>query len=135
MNFSRTLRNALGMTQQQFAQELGVSLGLIRAYETGTNISEGSLEAMKTLAASRGFADLVMLNGGDFVIAQVVNPEDRLKAVRLRTASVGRDMSFELHQALDEILSRGTPDAIGSIEYILRATVRQLPSEKKKGKK
>ena len=124
------------MSQQQFATELGISVGSVRAYERGVHVSDASLEAMKTLAASRGFGDLAMeMAGGRFTVGKVITPANRGKAVRLRRASHGADMGDELHAAVDAILNSGSPDAIGALEYFLRTTKEQVESTPKRGRK
>ena len=125
------------MSQQQLATELGISVGSIRAYERGVNVSDASLEAMKTLAVSRGFADLAMEMGGSgFTVGKVIAPADAGRAVRLRRASHGRDMSDELHVALDIILGSGSADAIGAADFMLRAIRGQVEAAGSgKGKK
>jgi transcriptional regulator with XRE-family HTH domain len=129
MNPTRTLREALKISQQQLAAELSVSIGLIRAYESGTRVSEGSMAAMKTLAEKRGFSDLAAQMGGmDGAVSQVIDPLHP-EEIRLRTTLYGAEMSAELHAALDVILSKGRPDAIGSVDFLLRAIKAQTEAE------
>jgi transcriptional regulator with XRE-family HTH domain len=136
MNPTKRLREALKMSQQQFATELGISVGSVRAYERGVHVSDASLEAMKTLAAARGFADLAMeMAGRKFAVGKLITPADKGKSVRLRNASHGADMNDELHAAVDAILNSGSPDAIGALEYFLRTTKDQVGPVPKRSKK
>jgi transcriptional regulator with XRE-family HTH domain len=136
MNPTKRLREALKMSQQQFATDLGISVGSVRAYERGVHVSDASLEAMKTLAASRGFGDLAMeMAGGKFTVGKVITPAAKGKSIRLRRASHGTDMSDELHAAVDAILNSGLPDAIGAMEYFLRSTKEQVELAPKRNRK
>jgi transcriptional regulator with XRE-family HTH domain len=131
VNPTKRLRDALKMSQQQFATELGISVGSVRAYERGVNVSDASLEAMKTLAASHGFGDLAIeMARGKFAIGKVIAPQDSGKGIRLRKASHGRDMGDDLHAAVDVILSSGSADAIGAMEFLLR-TLRDQAEKKR----
>lgn len=133
VNPTKRLRQALKISQQQFATELGISVGSVRAYERGVNVSDASLEAMKTLAVARGFADLAMeMSRGKFTIGKVIAPQEGGRNIRLRKASHGRDMSDELHAAVDHILENGSPDAIAAMDFLLRTLgARTEPAPKK----
>jgi transcriptional regulator with XRE-family HTH domain len=133
VNLTKRLREALKMSQQQFATELGISVGSVRAYERGVHVSEASLEAMKSLAVRQGLADLAMeMSRGRFAVGKVIAPQDAGKSLRLRKASHGRDMGDDLHAALDSILETGSPEAIGAIEFLLRTLREQAESTPKK---
>jgi transcriptional regulator with XRE-family HTH domain len=133
VNPTKRLRDALKMSQQQFATELGISVGSVRAYERGVHVSDASLEAMKSLAVSQGLADLAMEMGrGRFTVGKVIAPHDAGKSIRLRKASMGRDMGDDLHAAVDAILEAGTPEAIGAMEYLLRTLRDQAETSGKK---
>lgn len=124
------------MSQQQFATELGISVGSVRAYERGVHVSDASLEAMKNLAVRQGLADLAMEIGhGRFTVGKVIAPKDAGKSIRLRKVSHGRDMGDELHAAVDAILETGSPEAIGAMEVLLRALADQVEGPAKKSKR
>jgi transcriptional regulator with XRE-family HTH domain len=136
LNPTKRLREALKMSQQQFATELGISVGSVRAYERGVNVSDASLEAMKSLAVQHGVADLAIEMGrGRFTVGKVIAPHDAGKSIRLRKASHGRDMSDDLHAAVDIILETGSPEAIGAMEYLLRTLRQQAESSPKTSKR
>ncbi|HXE64700.1 MAG TPA: helix-turn-helix domain-containing protein [Bryobacteraceae bacterium] len=133
VNLTKRLREALKMSQQQFATELGISVGSVRAYERGVHVSDASLEAMKSLAVRQGLADLAMEMGrGRFAVGKVIAPQDAGKAIRLRKASHGRDMGDDLHAAVDTILESGSPEAIGAMEFLLRTLRDQAENTLKK---
>ena len=124
------------MSQQQFATELGISVGSVRAYERGVHVSDASLEAMKNLAVRQGLADLAMEIGhGRFTVGKVIAPKDAGKSIRLRKVSHGRDMGDELHATVDAILETGSPEAIGAMEVLLRALADQVEGTAKKSKR
>jgi len=124
------------MSQQQFATELGISVGSVRAYERGVHVSDASLEAMKNLAVRQGLADLAMEIGhGRFTVGKVIAPKDAGKSIRLRKVSHGRDMGDELHAAVDAILETGSPEAIGAMEVLLRALADKVEGTAKKSKR
>ena len=124
------------MSQQQFATELGISLGSVRSYERGVHVSDASLEAMKSLAVRQGLADLAMEMGrGRFAVGKVIAPQDAGKSIRLRKAAHGHDMGDELHAALDAILETGSPEAIGAMEFLLRTLRSQSEITGKKTKR
>jgi transcriptional regulator with XRE-family HTH domain len=136
VNPTKRLREALKMSQQQFATELGISVGSIRAYERGVQVSDASLEAMKSLAVRRGLADLAMEMGhGRFAVGKVIAPKDAGKSIRLRKASHGNDMGDDLHAAVDAILAAGSPEAIGAMEYLLRTLRDQAEGTGKKSRR
>jgi len=136
VNPTKRLREALKMSQQQFATELGISVGSVRAYERGVHVSDASLEAMKSLAVRQGLADLAMEMGrGRFTVGKVIAPQDAGKSIRLRKASYGRDMGDELHAAVDAILATGSPEAIGAMEVVLRSLRDQAETAAKKTKR
>jgi len=136
VNPTKRLREALKMSQQQFATELGISVGSVRAYERGVHVSDASLEAMKNLAVRQGLADLAMEIGhGRFTVGKVIAPKDAGKSIRLRKVSHGRDMGDELHAAVDAILETGSPEAIGAMEVLLRALADQVEGTAKKSKR
>lgn len=118
MNPTKMIREALKMSQQQLAQELGISVGSVRRYEGGAALSENTLERLKNLAHNKGYAELA-LSQPAMGIQQVFEPTDAGKKIRLRRGR-GRDMSEELHEALDVILNGGSPDAIGTVDFMLR---------------
>ncbi|HEU5022708.1 MAG TPA: helix-turn-helix domain-containing protein [Bryobacteraceae bacterium] len=121
VNPTKRLREALKMSQQQFATELGISVGSVRAYERGVQVSDASLEAMKSLAVRQGLGDLALeMTRGRFAVGKLIAPQDAGKSVRLRKSSHGRDLGDDLHAALDAILETGSPEAIGAIEFLLR---------------
>lgn len=124
------------MSQQQFATELGISVGSVRAYERGVQVSEASLEAMKSLAVRQGLADLAMeMSHGRFIVGKVIAPKDPGKSIRLRKAAHGHDMGDDLHAAVDAILAAGSPEAIGALEYLLRTLRDQVETPAKKGRR
>ena len=124
------------MSQQQFATELGISVGSVRAYERGVQVSDASLEAMKSLAVRRGLADLAMDMGqGRFAIGKVIAPKDAGKSIRLRKSSHGNDMGDDLHAAVDAILEAGSPEAIGAMEFLLHTLRDQAEAPPKKVKR
>jgi transcriptional regulator with XRE-family HTH domain len=132
MNLTKKLREVLQISQQQLATELGISVGSIRAYERGASVSDASLEAMKTLAVNRGFADLAMeMTAGKFSVARVITPAQAGKSIRLRRNTHGRDMSDELHEAVDAILNSGSVEAIGALDFFVRTTRDQVETPKK----
>jgi transcriptional regulator with XRE-family HTH domain len=136
VNPTKKLREALKMSQQQFATELGISVGSVRAYERGVHVSDASLEAMKSLAVRQGHADLAMEMGrGRFAVGKVIAPQDAGKSIRLRKAPHGRDMGDELHAAVDAILETGSPEAIGAMEVLLRTLRDQAEVTGKKTKR
>jgi transcriptional regulator with XRE-family HTH domain len=136
VNPTKRLREALKMSQQQFATELGISVGSVRAYEHGVNVSDASLEAMKSLAVRHGLADLAIEMGrGRFAVGKVIAPQDAGKAIRLRKASHGHDIGDDLHAAVDAILESGSPEAIGAMEFLLRTLRDQAETTLKKTKR
>ncbi len=136
VNPTKRLREALKMSQQQFATDLGISVGSVRAYERGVHVSDASLEAMKSLAVRRDRADLAMEMGqGRFTVGKVITPRDATKSIRLRKASHGRDMGDDLHAALDAILETGSPEAIGALEFLLGALRERSETPAKKTKR
>jgi transcriptional regulator with XRE-family HTH domain len=136
VNPTKRIREALKMSQQQFATDLGISVGSVRAYERGVHVSDASLEAMKNLAVRHGLADLAMEMGhGRFAVGKVIAPKDAGKSIRLRKVSHGRDMGDELHAAVDVILETGSPEAIGAMEFLLRTLREQAETPAKKGKR
>src|SRR3569833_834795 len=129
-------REAQKMSQQQFATELGNTVGSVRAYERGVQVSDASLEAMKSLAVRRGLADLAMeLGQGRFAVGKVIAPKDAGKSIRLRKASHGNDMGDDLHAAVDAILEAGSPEAIGAMEFLLHTLRDQAEAPPKKVKR
>jgi hypothetical protein len=108
----------------------------VRAYERGVQVSDASLEAMKSLAVRKGLADLAMEMGrGRFAVGKVIAPQDGGKSIRLRRASHGRDMGDDLHAAVDAILETGSPEAIGAMEFLLRALRDQAEGAGKRARR
>jgi transcriptional regulator with XRE-family HTH domain len=138
VNPTKRLREALKMSQQQFATDLGISVGSVRAYERGVQVSDASLEAMKSLAVRQGLADLAMemdMGRGRFAVGKVIAPQDAGKSIRLRKTSHGRDLGDDLHGALDAILETGSPEAIGAVEFLLRTLRDQAETATKKARR
>jgi hypothetical protein len=72
---------------------------------------------------------------GRFAVGKVITPKDAGKSIRLRKASLGNDMGDDLHAAVDAILTAGSPEAIGAMEYLLRTLRDQAETPAKKGKR
>lgn len=122
----RKIREALRMSQQEFAHELGMSIGSVRSYEAGTNLSEGALEKLKSLAARKMLPDFALaLDSRDFAVREVFDPGKR---VRLPRVPAGQDLGDVLHQMMDEVLESGNVEAIVALESVLHLCVSRVTS-------
>jgi transcriptional regulator with XRE-family HTH domain len=64
-DFVRTLRERLGLTQQQFAERFKMSYGAIQGYESGRSPSRARIETLKSIAVDTGHADLISMLSGE----------------------------------------------------------------------
>ena len=117
LNPIRRLRTALGLSQEKFARQLGISTASIRAYEGGQKLSESSLNKLKTLAAQNMLPDIAIdLDSRPFTVAEVF-PDG--KKVRLRKHPRGSDLAESLHAELDRVLENGNAEALAAVEAVL----------------
>jgi transcriptional regulator with XRE-family HTH domain len=132
----RRLRQALGLTQQQLAQELEMSIASIQSYERGSRPSQSAVDKLKTMAARAGLADIAIeLGDRTFGVSKLFGPGT--KRVRVPSAT-GVDMGDALHDALDQVLAGNDSDLIQMVESVLLVAVKvaeQGPLPKKKGAK
>jgi DNA-binding transcriptional regulator YiaG len=117
-NAIRRLREALGISQQELASLLNMSIGSIRAYERGAKPSEATMEQLKSMAARNMLPDIALdLDDRDFPAKRVFTPETN--RVRLPANPTGSDLSDVLHNMLDLILESGKIEAITALEATL----------------
>lgn len=117
LNPIRRLRTSLGLSQEKFARQLGISTASIRAYEGGQKLSESSLNKLKTLAAQNMLPDIAIeFDSRPFTVSEVFTDS---KKVRLRKHPTGSDLAESLHAALDRILENGNSEAIAAVEAVL----------------
>ncbi len=126
----RRLRTALGLSQEKFARELGISTASVRAYEGGQRLSEAALEKLKSLAARHMLPDIAIdLDQRPFSPRKVFEPGSR---VRLPANPACGDLRDMLHAALDEILDSGSADAIAAVDALLQFARNTATAEKTK---
>src|SRR6185312_8016496 len=114
----RKLREALGMSQQKFANELEMSVASVRAYESGQRISHATLEKLKSLAGRHMLPDIALdLDDRPYAPTKVFGPGQK---PRLPRNPASTDMGDVLHAALDEILAAGHSDAIAAVEAVFQ---------------
>jgi DNA-binding transcriptional regulator YiaG len=119
------LRNALGMSQIEFAQLVGKGYSSIRNYERGVPPPDDVAEKLVQLAVEHGMADLALQLKGEFGVRRVLEPGETListarkpkaKAAAPSASSVapGADRD-RLHAMLDEVLDSGDPAAVSAV--------------------
>jgi transcriptional regulator with XRE-family HTH domain len=105
-NLVRTLRIALGLSQQAFAVALGCSYGSIQNYENGRNVSPAALERMIALATEGKLLPLA-----DDLKLQYGWPSAPSPPAEI--------IPRKWHQMLDYILQHGNAAAIAAVQSVL----------------
>ena len=119
---ARKLRKALGMTQQQFANALQMSIASVQGYDSGRQLSDSAIEKMMNLAVTKGRADIAaeLRNFGVKVIYEPPSPGTPARGkIRLPKGGVGRNLADELHDGLDFILNSGDAEATAVLDVLL----------------
>ena len=125
-NKFRWVRKRLGLSQQAIATKLEMSLGSVRAYESGTRLSEWAEAKLKALCASTG----IPYPFGEDELAErpfaVTRVFDRPTAVRLPPPGEGSDLGDEMHKIVDLLVSSGRGDLLAIVEGVLTLARNEL---------
>jgi transcriptional regulator with XRE-family HTH domain len=105
-NLVRTLRMALGISQQQFAAVVGCSYGSIQNYENGRAIGPAALERMIALAAERNLLTLAGELKQQYGWPSAPSPPAEINPRKW-------------HAMLDYILQHGNAAAIAAVQSVL----------------
>jgi transcriptional regulator with XRE-family HTH domain len=116
----REIREACGMTQEEFARVAGRSTPMIRLYEKGAIPPREVIEAIKSLAVERGLVDLAAALD-EWQVDRVLYPPGQASVT-----GKPRPGSKKWHEMLDEVLDSGQPDAIQAVESNLHVFVQTV---------
>ena len=105
----KKLRQRLGMNQVEFGKAIGRSWISVAQYEAGKRITPEVRETIIHLAEKHGLQDLVE----DLIQELEERPPDEGYVPVLQ--KVPKPHKNKLHAMLDEILTRGDPEAISAV--------------------
>ena len=111
----KTIRQALGITQEEFARRIGRSSARIRQYEEGAKISPPARKAIVELAEQAGLGDLV-----DDFLSEREELAPGLAIVGRPDARIAR-----LHDMLDQILAGGDRAVIRAVRAVIETFARR----------
>lgn len=132
-NLVRKLREAAGLTQQEFAQATGLSYASIQGWESGKRVGSASLERLKSFATERGFTDIALELSGEWQVRRVLHPSETLISHPRPGAEQDvryRGRNAEWHRLLDEVLDSGNSDAITAVQNNLTVFARYVRQKK-----
>lgn len=113
----KQLRSALGMTQQEFADKLGVKRGAIANYELGRN---EPIDAVVALICKTFNVNEQWLRTGEGEMLVQLSPSEELAAF---TAQLQREDSFR--RRFIAALSTLDPDAWDYVERFMRQLIEE----------
>lgn len=116
----RRIRESLGLSQQGLAQELGMSIGSIRAWENSDRFSEAAQVKLTRFCLQNNRPDYAIeLSDRRFTARPVFENQERLANAPSRTTATSKDLAEVLHGAVDLVLEKGAPDLIAAVQAVL----------------
>ncbi len=114
-NFVRKVRDALGMTQNEFAQAINRSFSMVRLYEHGADVPDEVREVINRLAKANGLADIAIeasKPAAAYQVKRIIEPTEVLIS-----SGAGHPRSTEKwQQMLYEILMSGNAEVIAAVQ-------------------